>query len=87
MYGVVYISRNLWEIFDFVIINIYVKNCSVKKSGRDSINYYGLHYEIIEVVDKVFSNCYVQMGVTMRALYIIIPIYKKLFLFVKGENE
>ena len=83
-----YILSGIFGAFLISALSMYMSKIEIlKKIGRDSISYYGLHYEIIGVMDKVFSNGYFQMIVTMGALYILIPIYKKICFYIIKEGK
>lgn len=46
--------------------------------GKNSMYYYGLHYEIIGGIEKLFRTGYFQTIVTMSILYIVIYFYKSM---------
>lgn len=51
---------------------------ALEKIGKNSMYYYGLHYEIIGVIEKLFRTGYLQTIVTMSILYIVIYFYKSM---------
>ena len=63
---------------------VYSLAISISKSrllgqvGRDSMYYYGLHYEVLGVVEKNLGGGVLQTAVTMSILYLIIFFYKRI---------
>ncbi len=90
-------NLGIWPLYilsgifgSFLIVALSMSSVSklklLKTIGRDSINYYGLHYEVIGIVEKIFHNYYFQTIVTMGALYIVaVPIYKKFCCYLKEK--
>lgn len=46
--------------------------------GKDSLMYYGLHYEVLGIVDKIVNIGCIQAVITLSVLWWIIRGYKKL---------
>lgn len=82
-----YILSGIFGAFFISALAMFVSKIEfLKMIGRDSLYYYGLHYEIIGISEKMFHNCYFQMIVTMGILYIVIPIYKKICCYSTREK-
>lgn len=46
--------------------------------GKDSLLYYGLHYEVLGIVDKIVNIGCIQAVITLSVLWWVIRGYKKM---------
>ena len=62
------------------------KNKILSSLGRDTMYYYGLHYEVQGAVGKLISNVILRTIVIFMILYLVIRLYKKAKLFFRKMN-
>lgn len=74
-----YILSGLAGTFFIICISIKLEKIKILvKIGKDSLLYYGLHFEVLGIVDKVVNVGIFQMVITIIILWWIILLYNKI---------
>lgn len=74
-----YILSGLTGTFFIICISIQLEKMKIlAKIGKDSLLYYGLHFEVLGVIDKVVNIGIFQMAITVFILWWIILVYNKI---------
>lgn len=74
-----YILSGLAGTFFTICISIQLEKMKIlAKIGKDSLLYYGLHFEVLGVIDKVVNIGIFQMVITIFILWWIILVYNKI---------
>lgn len=73
-----YILSGLFGALFIICVSMQLENKKLLSNvGKDSLLYYGLHYEVLGIVDKVVNIGIIQAVITLCVLYWIIRGYKK----------
>ena len=86
-----YILSGLTGSFVIICISMQLEEMKIlAKIGKDSLLYYGLHFEVLGVIDKVVNIGIFQMVITVFILWWIILVYnkiKKKIHVLSGKND
>lgn len=81
-----YVLSGLTGSFFIVSISIRLEGIKIlSKLGKDSLLYYGLHYEVLGIIDKIVNNGIFQTIITLFILWWVIFLYKKVKIYRKSE--
>lgn len=79
-----YILSGLAGTFFIICISIQLEKMKIlAEIGKDSLLYYGLHFEVLGIVDKVINVGIFQMVITIFILWWVILLYNK----IKANKE
>ena len=74
-----YILSGLSGTLFIICVSMQLENKKLLSNvGKDSLLYYGLHYEVLGIVDKIINIGCIQAVITLSVLWWIIRGYKKL---------
>lgn len=74
----IYILSGVFGTALICTISIGISRCKLLEDiGKDSMYYYGLHYEMIGVVEKIIKGGILQTIITVTVLYSIIFLFKR----------
>lgn len=84
----VYLFGGLFGTIAVCALSMIVFKCRFFQClGKDSLYYYGLHYEAIGVIEKIFRGGVLQTFVCFAVLIPIVIVYKKVKALVWGESK
>lgn len=74
-----YILSGLSGALFIICVSMQLENKKLLSNvGKDSLLYYGLHYEVLGIVDKIVNIGCIQAVITISVLWWVIRWYKKL---------
>lgn len=74
-----YILSGLSGTLFIICVSMQLENKKLLSNvGKDSLMYYGLHYEVLGIVDKIVNIGCIQAVITLSVLWWVIRGYKKL---------
>lgn len=83
-----YLLSNFWGTIAVCAIAMNISKCKFFQGlGRDSLYYYGLHYEVMGIIEKIFKGGILQTVAAFAILVPIVRLYKKMKVIVWEKNK